>query len=85
MNDVLVNVGSAVVGLLGALTAYVKIASDRKKTAETRDSNDARIEARVATLETRVNGLDELRAEVKEMNKTLSELVGMFKVWRDGH
>lgn len=79
MNDYIPQIASSVVGLLGALTAYIKITSDRKKTGAERDTKSNEQEHRLTKLETEVSSLQELKQTVNEMNNTLRELVGMFK------
>lgn len=61
----------ALVGVLGALTAYLKVCSDRKKTQEVRDVEKKDIETRVAVLEVRTSKIKDDIREIKEDNKTI--------------
>lgn len=79
MEDMLLQIGGAVVGVLGALTAYIKIASDRKKSGAVRDRTEERLNERVAKLETRVDGLDEIKEDVKGMRTSFDRLLGFLQ------
>lgn len=67
--------------LLVAVVLYFKTKSERKEIGENRDKFESETDKRISVLEERVNGLDELKCKVDEMNKTLNELAGMFKVY----
>lgn len=82
MNDILPllsHVPAAAIPLVVVVIAYIKINHDRGISKLERDDKQKAIEERVSILETRVGSLEELKQEVKEMNRTLAELVGMFK------
>lgn len=79
MEDFLKLIGPALVGVLSALGMYLKTKNERAKTKEERDDDHIKLEHRITSLETRLSAIDELRADVKNMAKTLAELVGEFR------
>lgn len=79
MEEAMKVVVPAVVGLVGALSAYLKTKNERAKTKVERDNSEINLEHRITTLETKVSDLGDLKQEVREMSIKLSELCGIVK------
>lgn len=68
-------------GLILVVVIYLSLTTQRKETKAERDNDTKTIKERLSVVETRIESFDELKIEVREMNKTLQKLVGMFEIY----
>ena len=72
--EFLKDIAPYLVGMLSALTAYLKINTDREKTKSKRDVDSKSLRTEIEVLKERMKGVDMLQRDVKEMKESIIAL-----------
>lgn len=67
MEDVVKQIAPYVISVLTALTAYLKIHSERSETKSQRDQQNELLEYRVQQCETRLNNTDKILQDIRDI------------------
>lgn len=77
-NTVIATFGTAIVT---PILTYLKISSDRSKTSDKRDAQTALFEKRLADVEVKVQGIDELKDSINQINVSLARIQTILELY----